>query len=49
MLAAVNAGRKAAAVKVPWPAVDWMTGKTIAPGRRLLPPLSGWLLVPRQN
>lgn len=49
VLAAVNAGRKAAAVEVPWPAVDWMTGKTIAPGRRLLPPLSGWLLVPRQN
>lgn len=31
VLAAVNAGRKAAAVEVPWPAVDWMTGKTIAP------------------
>ena len=49
VLAAVNAGRKAAAVEVPWPAVDWMTGKTIAPGRRLLPPLTGWLLTPRQN
>ena len=49
VLTAVNAGRKAAAVEVPWPAVDWMTGKIIAPGRRLLPPLSGWLLVPRQN
>ena len=49
VLAAVNAGRKAAAVEVPWPAVDWMTGKIIAPGRRLLPPLTGWLLVPRQN
>ena len=49
VLAAVNAGRKAAAVEVPWPAVDWMTGKTIAPGRRLLPPLTSWLLAPRQN
>ena len=49
VLAAVNAGRKAAAVEVPWPAVDWMTGKTIAPGRRLLPPLTGWLLTPRQS
>ena len=49
VLAAVNAGRKAAAVEVPWPAVDWMTGKIIAPGRRLLPPLSGWLLTPRQS
>ena len=49
VLAAVNAGRKAAAVEVPWPAVDWMTGKTIAPGRRMLPPLTGWLLTPRQS
>lgn len=49
VLAAVNAGLKSAAVEVPWPARDWMTGKELAPGRRLLSPLSGWLLVPRQS
>ena len=49
VLAAVNVGLKSAAMEVPWPARDWMTGKELAPGRRLLPPLSGWLLVPRQS
>ena len=49
VLAAVNAGREATAVEVPWPARDWMTGRTVAQGRRLVPPLTGWLLVPREG
>ena len=48
-LAAVNAGREAAAVEVPWPARDWMTGRAVARGRRLVPPLTGWLLVPEET
>ena len=49
VLAAVNAGREATAVEVPWPARDWMTGRTVAQGRRLVPPLTAWLLVPREG
>ena len=48
-LAAVNAGREAAALEVPWPARDWMTGRNVAQGHRLVPPLTGWLLVPREK
>ena len=48
MLAAVNVNKDSERIDLPWPAVDWMTGRELPAGPVSLPPMTGWLLTPYQ-
>ena len=48
VLAAVNVNKDSERIDLPWPAVDWMTGRELPAGPVSLPPMTGWLLTPYQ-